>query len=349
MGFWANLGSAALTSGLGPLGGVISSSLFGSKSTTNLDMATNAQRNLRESQDVAGSAGNQETSAPTFAKMGAEAGKQIGELGNKFASQFTEELATRFIRRKADKWFGDKPETPFERGVNQRTYNQAAYPGVNPWEIAGGGGAASTAGGGSAATQQQRESARDVSHISTAPAIKRAEIEYQTLHPKVKLLEQQAKTGKAQEVGISATTGKTIVETKWLPTLNNIKANLERAQTFKAGSEDTKIQEDAKLRSQQLITEIQKSGIAKANNKIQSVIAEYIHWIKGAAIVGGAATGALILGKLLRVLTGIGGKVMAGGAFKGKGITSAPRTGKDFKNWRNTVKGQMKDTAKKYE
>ncbi len=349
----------ALIGGILTGGASLIGNLFGgSKGSSNLDMATNAQRNLRESQDVAGGSGDP-SSAPSFKGMADEAGKKIGELGNKFAGQFVEELSSRFIRNKADQWFGDKPISPTQRGLSQRQYNQAAYPGVNPWEIAGGGGAASSAGGGTAVAEQQRASKREVANITTAPAIKRAEIEYQTLHPKVKLLEQTARTGGATQKQIES---KTVQDTALEPYADKLASDasalrfherqIKGSESYIKGKESDIIDQSVKQSLQKTAQSVLKTAIDEEELTLKKATANMIRVLAENPSFGAVAG---VLAAVLGAIAAIGGKSL----FKRKGVTSAPsfrskkkvgnpQSGKEWREWQSNVRKQMKNTAKKY-
>ncbi len=343
MGFnWKGLVSTAASTFGGPIGGAIAGGFLGGGSSAPGKFeryADLAQRDAHAKElEAQMASGDNSTSVAPKQSIEEQAGQQIGQFGKDLATEFTDVFKNRFIQNKVDNMFAPKEKPPWQRGLEQKAYQDQIHPGTNPWERLGSSGGAS-AQGGLAGAAEQRSSARDVAGITSNPALKRANLEFQQTPSKIELNETGATRNKAAstKMGVEtqheetkipqtiAQTEQTKEQTKWIPTLSNAKASLDAAQTFKAGSEDLKAQAQAKKVLQETITEVQKSGIAKSNKVIQKFIADHIEWIKGAAIAGGGATVALAIGKFIKLLRNVNKVPITG-------VTSNPSKGKII-NW----------------
>ena len=257
-----------------------------------------------DDKDIAGRrSGSTSTEMPI--SLAERAGQGLQEMGVQFAQDFTEELSARFISNKVDQWTNNSPpeKSPTQRGMDQRAYLKAAHPELNPYELGGRGTGAvgATAQGGLAAAYSQQGSARRVAAMNLAPKIKSVNLEYQKAPSEIAQRQTQ--------------TQGTALHNKWIQSLNNARKSLIEAQTFETGTRDVKqqaetekIEEQAVLIGKQVLTEIQRTGIAASNNKIQKALAGYAEILAigkiGAPLIGALGGLSFILGRLSKSLPG---------------------------------------------
>jgi len=342
MGMLSGILGGAATGGLTSLLNKGMDWAFGGSSSPT-DMGSNQYRNLIESQDKAGSMPITSQGNLKSIDQSNNDNKQ-GHLA-KIGGQFMNSMSTRLVNEGVNKIFSPKEKSPLRRGLDDRAYTSARYPGVNPWELSGAGGAGGAGQGGQAVPAAEREnrrliqgqeasSAKRVADIHNEPALKKITYDYD---PKGIVAAQKGQIH-AQTRGTDATTTGTLQQNQWRPTLNNIKANLERAKTFLTGTQDIKsqtevkkIEAETKRQFQQLITDIQQSGIATHDKTIKANLARVSNILAGTntraylTIAGGAATA------LLRSLpSGFIGRALGmgkGGNFKGGKVTNWPKYG----------------------
>ena len=365
MSFWDFGASDLLSAGTSLLGGF----LGGGKKSGNSkwDAVIAAQSEKERLENIAGGSGAKSSTEP-LESMGDTVARNIGQYGNQMASEFTQKLSSRFIDSKVNNMFSGQSKSerlmqnPSVRGAMDRQYTQARYPGTNVYEQMGGGGGGQPSQGGTTAPQIARKSARDSAQISSTPSIKRLNIEYQDLPHRIR--EVKSRTAKNVEdtkfvrgpktAQVGAQTAETKEHTKWIPTLNNIRANLERAKTFLAGTQDVQaqsniknIEANTKHKLQTLVTEIQRSGIAKHDETIRKNLARVSNILTGTDARAYVTLGIGAVGALLKSLP-LGAIAGAVGMGK-KGRGGAPKTPSQWRQWRMDTGKLNKATGALYD
>ncbi len=284
---------------LGSAGSAAGSSLFGGGDSDNEQIAAEIKRQ----KDEAGSA--ETTSLKAQESIPDSIATRMGKFGNKMATKFTEDLASKFVGKQVDQLINPQ-QSALRRGLEDRQYTSARYPGVNAWELAGAGGASSSGQGGRAVSEPAQRTQRQINERQITSAQKVADIQAEPKLAEVHMKYRKSGLEQAQTDKAKAETAGTLEHNKWIPTLNNVKANLDRAKTFLTGTQDVakqseikKIEASTKLELQKLVTEVQKSGIASHDKRIRENLKRVSNILTGTdtrayITLGGAAAGALL-------------------------------------------------------
>ncbi len=306
------------------IGSSLSSKLLGGGSSQQdpaLDIIK-AQQDEQSRQDNLAGSGDKSTipepeAIPTQAQR---LGQQVGKLGTEFAGDFIEKLSSRFIDSKITSMFAPKQISPMARGINDRAYTQARFGGkVNPWEVLG-----SSAGaggqGGRAAPSIQQDTARETAAtgarsqeraagITTAPKIAEVAIKMEKAPHEIDQI--KAHTGLA-----GAQAHQTMKQANWINRLSRSKVDLESAHRGQSSAEYNRILESVNHIREQVKTEIEKTGLERANKQQQQAYARVLSPVRNS---NDLANLLLALGTAGLFVTATRGVGAVGGAIKAGG------------------------------
>lgn len=221
---------------------------------------------------------------------------------------------------------------PMKQGMRDRIYTNVRYPGTNPWEQLRGGGAPSMGGVtaaqiGTAGRSIGAHSQREGAHISAEAALKKAPSE----------IERN-----------KAVTVETRLRSEWIPQLSQMKIDLDNSIQSKNSIEYNKILEDITHIQKEVLTQIQLTGLTKANKEQQQVYARILKPIRNsddlAKLFLFLGTAGLI-GTASRGLGGIG-RTIASPFRKKKVLTN--KSPKQWRDWRMQTGKVNKQTGELY-
>lgn len=342
----SGIGSGVASSGSSFLGG-----LFGggkSKNQKRKDMidAMNEQR------DIAGNANSTPTSSPSPERMIREASENAGAFGKEMMGKITEQFADRGISKMLDRMFEDKYD-PIEAGMNQRAFHTTAFPGTNPWEMAGSSGAS----GSQAVAQTQRKSAasvanktsnasRDVAETTTEPQLKKVEFE-SPANVKEKTASANLKNAQASKTETEGQMAK--VSAHWQPKMKQLEFSQRGLENARTSAQRDVALKQANLIRQQTLSEIQKSGKMKADKEISETYAKILKPIKD---IEGISDLMLVIGTLSAA--GLGSNIRAltrsKSRLKSKGVTSSPNSSNfpegGWNAWKSRIRKQHRNSSR---
>lgn len=303
------LGSA-LTGAASGAGSAAASGLVGGSSED--DMAAAVAERQRE-KDRAGGQGDI-SSVQQVESMSQTAGRKLGEFGHKMASDFLGQVSRKFVGNTVEGIFNPKVD-PRKQGMRQRAFTSAAFPGVNPWELAGGSAGGGSGGvGGTAAPSIGARATRGAADIAAAPRLSSVKLDYEKWPHQAKLI--GAETG-GVEAGTELTKAREVLtklESDWLPTMKQAQSNLETTAATKNVVEQQKILQGVELERQKIVTEIQRSGLTKYNKQVQKAYANILKPIANSEVLAGVV---LAMGTILGIFKGI---PALKNVLKGKGL-----------------------------
>ncbi len=308
--------------------------------------------------------GNQSTSMPakipTFLE---EIVTGVKNLGGKLAGNFLNTLGNQFINQKVSQATQPNRLPAYARGIEDKQYMDARFPGTTPWEQLGSSGAGSSQGGRAVASEQRR-SARDVAGITSSPALQSVHLEYQRTPHEIR--ESKSRTGKnIQETKFSRgpatdlAIGKTAeahakteginISNKWINRLSSAENALKGEKGALTYQQRMQTIAQANLARKQLLTEVQKTGLTKANREQQEAYARILKPIKNSDDLAQLMLALGTLGLLTGATRGLGGvRNMGRSPMPKKKVDRSKWTSKQWRQWRMETGKINKQTGELY-
>ncbi len=265
---------------LGSAGSAAGSSLFGGGDSDNEQIAAEIKRQ----KDEAGSA--ETTSLKAQESIPDSIATRMGKFGDKMATKFTEDLASKFVGKQVDQLINPQ-KSALRRGLEDRQYTSARYPGVNAWELAGAGGASSSGQGGRAVSEPAQRTQRQINERQITSAQKVADIQAEPKLAEVRMKyrpygqeSEFAGKARAETEKVQAETIGQKLQNNWLPILNSIKGAVSRTEGVKNKALTHESVQRTEAIRKQIVTEIQKAGLTKANKEQQQAWARVLKPIR---------------------------------------------------------------------
>ncbi len=243
---------------------------------------------------------SQPTSIPPVQSIAQKAGEWAKNFGKQYGGQMLAQMSNKLMNHQVDKMLapsaGDMRTSARRRGENDALYDKTRFPQATQWDILGKGGASGQGGASSSATAAEGQ--RKAASISAQPNLIKANLEWQRqpeitseLQKRGQLHLAGAKKASAEVPHTQAKTVNQEMVNRWQNDLSRAQTALTQRNTDKSSAQAANTRQDTKNKIQTLLTEIQKTGIAKHDKSIKKALANVATWLavgKVAAPIGGA-------------------------------------------------------------